>query len=523
MRVLLISLFSNMPHHVATELEILQRHLDDGDAIEILACHGDLPACMHKVDAEPHQQRRRCRECITARSAALRLLDEAPPIHVLEDYYPSSDRERETNLPRRFASTDAIRDYHIDGFDAGYAALSSTVFLVRDAYLESTSSQDLLARMLVAAYRSFCSVREFLKQHPDFDRAYVFNGRFATCRGAFRACQHAGLEVFLHERGSDNSKFMLYENSLPHDLANMERRIRERWEHATPNERAVGQTFYEQRRARVEAAWHSHTKKQVEGRLPTSWDATKRNLVIFTSSDDEYVAIGQEWITPGFTSQTDAIRNLCGALREDDNVKITIRMHPHLRTVDNQDTRTLRGLADEHIDVVPPESDVCSYALLDRSEKVITFGSTIGVEATYWQKPSILAGMSFYRCLDATYIAHSDEELLNLARSELAPKARDAALMYGLHMSTFGEPFRYYEAKDFETGSFRGTQLRTAIPYSVFGMLLPMITRAFGKRPRQRNLVERVAYATCYVPFRVVYDLARPLRLYLRKQAANGS
>ena len=86
---------------------------------------------MHKIDAEPHQQRRRCRECITARSSALHRLDKAPLTYVLEDYYTAEDRTREASLPRQFSSTDEIRDYYIDEFDAGYAALSSTVFMVR--------------------------------------------------------------------------------------------------------------------------------------------------------------------------------------------------------------------------------------------------------------------------------------------------------------------------------------------------------------------------------------------------------
>ena len=124
---------------------------------------------------------------------------------------------------------------------------------------------------------------------------------------------------------------MIYENSLPHDLTKMERRIRDCWQQATAAERAAGKAFYEQRRSRVEASWHSHTKAQIRGRLPEAWNDNKHNVVVFTSSDDEYVAIGKEWITPGFTSQTDAISNLCNACQNAPETRITIRMHPHLR------------------------------------------------------------------------------------------------------------------------------------------------------------------------------------------------
>lgn len=513
MKVLLISLFSDMPHHVATELEILQRHLDDGDDISVLGCQGGLPACMHKREDKAV----RCRECLSTRSNALRLLDRAPKTYSLETFFTPKDRQAESSIRRSFDSIDDIRDYTFDGFDLGYAALSSTVFVCRDAYLQRAEDRALLGRMIISAYRTFCSVREFLRVHPDFDLAYIFNGRFATCRGAFRACQQADLNVQLHERGSSNAKFMLYENKLPHDLQAMEARIRERWEKASDEERQKGRKFFEDRRQRVEAFWHSHTKSQQAGRLPDSWDESKRNVIVYTSSDDEYVAIGKEWVTPGFDSQSQAIVNLHNNLRaKNSDIRLYVRMHPHLKGVDNKDTRMLYELNGEGVELIPPESAVCSYALMDGSEKIVTFGSTIGIEATYSGKPSILAGMNFYRALNGAHVAASDDELLRLVEEPLDPKPQEAALMFGLHMVSFGQPFNYYKSTNFETGRFRGTLLKTSMGYSLFGFVLPYITRMFGERPSLCRSLEQLAYAICHAPFLVLYDLASPLRKRLR-------
>lgn len=506
-------MFSHLPHHLGTELELLQRHIDDNDEIAVLGCMGFLPACMHKLDAEQV----RCRECTTSRSNGLRLLDRTPQMFALDEYYTEADRQAEANIQTTFNSIEEIQDYQFDGFDLGYAALSSTVFSCRDAYLESQKDRDLLGRMIISAYRSFCAVREFLRQHPEFDRTYIFNGRFATCRGAFRACQQAGMHVFLHERGSDNSKYMLYENSLPHDLQRMEDRIRQRWSEATAEDRKWADKFFADRRERVEAFWHSHTKAQQSGRMPASWDDNRRNVAIYTSSDDEYVAIGKEWVSPGFDSQSQAIANLYHNLQaENSDIHLYVRMHPHLKGVDNKDTRLVRSLQGPGIEVILPESDVCSYTLMDHSEKILTFGSTIGIEATYWGKPSILAGMNFYRSLDGAWIASGDDELLELIKAQLEPKSKEAAMMYGYHMTTFGDPFKYYSSANFETGTFRGTYLRNASGYSPFGWLLPSITRTFGRTPRLRSSIEQAAWATCHLPFAAIYNLTLPFRKLMR-------
>ena len=515
MRILVISLFSQMPHHLATELELLQRHIDEEDDITVLACMGQLPACIHKLANDAV----RCRECTTTRSMGIRLLDRQPSMYALDAYYTSKDRDRESSLITSFESIDDIRDYHVDGFDVGYAALSSTVFLCRDPHMESLKDQKLFGRMIIAAYRTFCSVREFLRTNPDFDRVYVFNGRYATTRGAFRACQQAGIDVHIHERGSNSSRFMIFENSMPQDLEKMHARIIQRWNAASEKERVqTGSKFYNDRRARVEEYWHSHTKAQVEGRLPESWDDDQKNVVIYTSSDDEYVAIGKEWVTPGFKSQSDAIVDLHNALRErKSKTRLYVRMHPNLRGIDNRDTRMLLNQSGDGIEIIPPESSVCSYSMLDKCDRVVTFGSTIGIEATFWRKPSILAGMNFYRSLDGAHVANGNEELLALVEQKsLEPKPLEAALKFGLFVADFGQPYKYYEAADFETGKFRGTHVRTGMGYSPFGFLLPVITRTFGSRPSLYKSVEQIAFAISYLPFRVVYDLASPLRRFLR-------
>jgi hypothetical protein len=84
---------------------------------------------------------------------------------------------------------------------------------------------------------------------------------------------------------------------------------------------------------------------------------------------------------------------------------------------------------------------------MDISEAVITFGSTIGIEATYWRKISILTGPTFYKGLDAVYEAESIEDVEDLLKNlgTLLPKPKENVLKYGLWEYCRGRSFKHVQ------------------------------------------------------------------------------
>jgi len=53
--------------------------------------------------------------------------------------------------------------------------------------------------------------------------------------------------------------------------------------------------------------------------------------------------------------------------------------------------------------VLPPNSAASTYELIDAADAVVSFGSSVGYEATYWGKVSIMAGRAIWEDLDVTY------------------------------------------------------------------------------------------------------------------------
>ena len=59
--------------------------------------------------------------------------------------------------------------------------------------------------------------------------------------------------------------------------------------------------------------------------------------------------------------------------------------------------------------------------ILFRASKIVTFGSTVAMEAVYWRKPSVLLGKAFSYYLDGPIVPTSREAIIDLVFEDSAP------------------------------------------------------------------------------------------------------
>lgn len=484
MNILIVSYFNSWITHFATELEIAQVHLDRGDRVEFLVCDASLTCCEANPDGLVH----RCDRCRLRRSEALKLLTTSVREHALGDYLPAGIKGIEDEMLARLGTVEQAESYTYEGHDLGNAALSSAIWDARDPLCESPRAFERMRRYAVSSLRSYLGVKAFLQRHAGFERVYVFNGRFASARGALRACQEiSGLEVFTHERGANIGKYATFRNTLVHDRALWTQNILDSWNQAEDPRRAteLGSQYFVARRNGVNEDWVSYIQQQSSGKLPASWDRNQLNIAIFNSSEDEFVGLGKEWKNPIYETQSDGIRRIVeDSLARHPNAKFYLRVHPNLTGVDNQDTRRIAALAGmglPNLEVIPADSDICSYSLVDACDKAITFGSTMGAEATFWGKVSLLAGHSFYGDIDAAYKLGSHQELVEMIGCALEPKPQVNAIKYGHYLMTFGDDFKYWKATGFSSGTFMGRDLGCE-PRSMFVRRLMLAARDLRRR-----------------------------------------
>jgi hypothetical protein len=119
---------------------------------------------------------------------------------------------------------------------------------------------------------------------------------------------------------------------------------------------------------------------------------------------------------------------------------------------------------------------VSTYSLLEVAEKIITVGSTVGVEAVYFKKPSILLGPSSYRFLDVCYVPKNDDELRAMLKDSLEKKSAFPAIQFGfLWASDKGRQWSCFDFGSTGRTRFLGLRIPVSPVFKLFGSM-----RLFG-------------------------------------------
>jgi hypothetical protein len=186
--------------------------------------------------------------------------------------------------------------------------------------------------------------------------------------------------------------------------------------------------------------------------LPQNWNPGKKNIIIFNSSEDEFAAVGPEWKNPVYKDQLTGIKAILEDLQFEKDIWIYLRIHPNLEDVKDEDTMALYDLHYQNLTIVKPDSKISSYELLFNASKVVTFGSTMGIEAVYWGIPSISIGITLYSDFNATYQPANHKQVIEMIKSDLKPSAPEPALKYGFFYKTFGVDYKLYTPTDILSG-----------------------------------------------------------------------
>ncbi|WP_375585602.1 hypothetical protein [Cyclobacterium xiamenense] len=442
------------PSHFETELELMEKFQDKGIAGVNFVCNDVLKSCDLNATSEIDT----CSKCIQIRRKGLRLAQssfKSIPVKfkVHAFYFPKG------------ISVDEFKSTHYKNFDVGYAVLSTIVSRYRDPYItigKYRSEIEVLVKNAIGLYEFF--VEQLTLIQPDL--VVLFNGRYAYTRALLRACEVVGIKYFTHERGANQTKYMLFENTLPHDLAYFEKCMKTSWEggiHPVSEKIEIAKRFYENRRMGKSQSWFSFTENQIPDLLPVEWNANDYNVVFFLSSEDEFIAIGDQWVSPLFTTQLDGLEYIFSKQADIENFKYYIRIHPNSRSA-VEFVKKVSQLESDQIRIILPESPISTYQLLFNANKVVTFGSTVGIEAAFWGIPSINLGVSFYKQLNVTYNPASRENVIPmLTDRKLPPKNKSGTYRYAYHLSTFGYQFEIYYPESLMSGRYRGYNLQ-AIP-----------------------------------------------------------
>lgn len=325
----------------------------------------------------------------------------------------------------------------------GRGVLSSAISFTRDMNLVEPATLDLVVKLLSTSIIVSHAVIAAISKHDPLS-IVVHNGRLAEYHAVFLTGRHRGVDVFTHEACSPKPGWYLFKNGRIHDRDHFAELVRESTDGIPTSELASKAEEYLYSKRHGTAWFENYTKYQEAGlRLYKKHDDQKI-VSIFTSSEDEFASIGPEWKMPYFDSQFSAIRHIiddCHAV--DPSIFFIVRMHPNMAKMHPNDLEPYFRLTGENIHLVTFDSKVDSYAVLDDSDVVVTFGSTIGMEATFWGKPTVQVGHSLFESFDIVYLPESRDAITQLLLSPPVSRCKSTVYKYVYTICAGGFKYRF--------------------------------------------------------------------------------
>ena len=259
-----------------------------------------------------------------------------------------------------------------------------------------------LQRTLTAGSRkAFQVVAEVLADDPEIATVYVANGRFPHQRAAIEATRLAGRTIMFYEKGDKPNSFWLESHST------LDREATQSNVDAVLGARSQGDgaqvgVDWMNGRARPGNASNIYSRFFTDsGRPATSVDGARTVVGLFTSSQDEFAALGPEWHVQDWRDQWDGFDHVLSHL-ESAGHDFYLRVHPNFTTKSHasfvRERENVLELARKHpsLSVIWHDEQINSYALVGQTDVVVVWDSTIGLEASGRGVPVWELAASYY-------------------------------------------------------------------------------------------------------------------------------
>ena len=472
-----ITIYSNVGHFFEVfeiQLDIAQRHLDQGDKVEFVFCSGFIPICEVNRDKEITT----CMNCISRRNQGVKLLNKRVKKANLSYLFTKKDRDTISSLKTNFKNGDDLKEYYLEDFMIGISVYSSIADLERDYIPDVKKYRKEIKDYITTSAHIYLAFKRYIQKNKP-DLVYVYNGRHALELPVIAACEVLGTEFVTHE-WSYNGGYDLYYNTLPHDYEYRYQQIDKVWNDSQYLEKEkirIGKQFYEHKIGKftgnITISWKKDNIKIIKNKfeaidkithkniLPECWNPKNHNIVWFLSSEfEDYTAPQYCNDNNIYTSQLDAIYKIVNETGKVSNkYRFYIRLHPKFSMYQNKvqeqyQYEKIRNM--NNVTLIYPDSIFCSYHLMDNADKVLAFRSTAAAESAYRNIPTMMLNKHILYRLDSFYSPTTHKEVMDFVINlNIKPLDNYDAIKFGFYNLMFGIKPKYYTrsiSKSYEEG-----------------------------------------------------------------------
>ncbi len=354
----------------------------------------------------------------------------------------------------QISSINKLRKIKFYSSPIGYGIASSIQTLLKDnkPNLGLKQNRDLIHKKYVTSIKIYNFIKQIILEYQP-NEIFIFNGRINESWTIVCLAEKYKINYFTYEIANlKNSYYEIHKNTLPmfYDYnIKFPKKINKL--KILKKKREIDKFVNKDPIFFDNSSWTNHTTLFRKSFLPKNFNKKLRNFCIFNNSLEELDSVRGNALKARKKSPNDIIFELLKKFNKEKNFFFYLRLHPNLvsknilsKNITTQFQEIIqKGKKYRNLKIIWPEEKVDSYELLKNCEKVITFGSTIGFEASYMGKPVVCINNKKSQGTNYAYFPKSFNETVNLIKKKLKPKPKFGSLYYFYLRFNRGNKMKY--------------------------------------------------------------------------------
>jgi hypothetical protein len=282
----------------------------------------------------------------------------------------------------------------------------------------------------------YCATKEMIDTF-EIDEVYVWNGRRFCDGPVLYAAKNSKINYYAYISGNKRNSYVIIQALKVHDLEFSKKKIEANYQKTVSQygfkyvQNVADEFFYKTRYGGFDHQGASNFSQSNSDDFDSSAD-----IVIFPGSYWEYFGMG-DFMHKFYPNPYDGLLRILTDELLPNNRKIIIRWHPNLINAGVEEQSFIETIiaktSSKNIIHYHPSSKVNSFSLIENAKVVVTFGSTLGIVANYYGKPSVLLGRMTYEDLGITYNPSSHEHVMELLSTNLNAHTRLGSIKYAVN------------------------------------------------------------------------------------------
>ena len=302
-----------------------------------------------------------------------------------------------------------------------------------------------LSAQLKIATQAVFSLKSYESIQRNVGNLSVSNGRSPIEAGVLFGARRDGIKTHVLERGASSKEWYVWETSSHYSPDWWKLLRKTKTELVSEESLAISSAYWSERLKGIDTLSGRDWSTEFEvGRLPKN--LPREYITFFCTSEHESPALPEfECSNLGFSSQQIAVKKLVEICLLA-NVTLVIKRHPNSLAVDGVDRESSAWeWVENYSDVlyIGPKERVDSYALISGSKGVVTFRSSVGIEAAALGVPSRAMGPAEWASTEECR-AWTEDEVEKFVRNPTA-LINSPHPEWGYLSSTFGKPLKVFD------------------------------------------------------------------------------